>query len=286
MSNNETPQKVALIYAGPGVSLAPDDTVEALEKVAIRAGFTVRRFVQQRPRSNDPTLVEQLPGGRTGAELSATVLANAALWLAPGSDGGATTFGGRGIGPIRWRNKNNYATHNLLRAAGYDVLLKKAVRDGLGYVGVCAGAYLAANADNLDLLDTGVMWARNAGERDWEINASPPVLGSPQTAYRWVLLAGPHFDTSVVRDRQLEVVARFDGPPPLGGKPAAVSCQVGAGRVFLCGPHPEAPNDPGWDAGRSSAWRTAPGSVERNHDFLAAWMNAIARRTLEMGAVA
>jgi hypothetical protein len=286
MSEKVQAQRTAIIYGGAGVSLAPGDTVEALESVATHAGFAVRRFVQRRPGSKDPTLVESLPGGQLGGELSAADLAAATVWLAPGSDQGATFFGGWGIGRLRKGGKNNYATYNLLRAAGYDKWLKDAVHQGLGYVGICAGAYLGANADHLDLIGAGAMWARNAGSKDWKVQASLPGVGVTPASYRWVLLAGPSFDVLRVRGRALEIVARFEGDGEVGGQPAAVSFQAGAGRVFLCGPHPEAPNDAGWDAGGSSSWRTAPRSVESNHAFLAAWMNAVARqqRTSDVAA--
>jgi hypothetical protein len=262
--------RTAIVYAGPGVSLTPGDTVEAIERVAVLAGFEVRRFIQLDPGSMNPKLVESIQGLAAGGELDPNILAQAHLYLAPGSDEGRSRFGGSFLRPAR----NNYATYNLMKAAGYDQMLKKAIEGGLGYVGICAGAYLGANADGLDLANCNEEWATGAGESVVTVSATLP--GGQVKSLTLPLLDGPKFDTTGNRIGVVMSVAQFIRPahaPPV----AAVTFARGLGKAFLSGPHPEAPDaDPGWDPHGNASWR-APGAAATNHQFLAAWMNAVAR---------
>jgi hypothetical protein len=262
--------KVAIIYGGPGVSLAKDDTVECLERVAVAAGFRIRRFVQKHRGSSDPTLVESINGKNTDTILDEAAFAGAHLYLAPGSDEGNSKFGGGIFRP----GKNNYATRNLMRAAGYDRMLKAAIEKGLGYVGICAGAYLGANDDSLDLAEADRSWATGAGEAVAKLTASTPDGTSVELLMP--LLAGPKFAIPQTHVEKIQTIAKFVEPrhnPPA----AAVMFRRGEGRVFLVGPHPEAPdNDEEWDPHGGSSWRQ-PGSVSANHRFLQQWLNATAR---------
>lgn len=250
----------AIVYAGPGVSQAADDTVECMEAVARLAGFQVRRFVNH--PWGEPRLVEKTANG-FGDELDLEILRAASLWLTPGSDVGHSWYKNRG-------HRNNYAIYALLKDAGYDKMLISEIKNGLGYVGICAGAYLAANGDSLDLLNTNKIWAWNAGEH--AISASIAGPDGEASIYHMTLLYGPVFDAIP----GVEVVGQYQGPQPPQGSHAMVTFSVGKGRVFLSGPHPEAPNDPGWDPHGQSAWR-APASLARNHQLLSAWMKAAAR---------
>lgn len=132
------------------------------------------------------------------------------------------------------------------------------VRDGGGYVGFCAGAYLAAsNYDwSLGLLDADVIdrahWRRGRAPLplDWtEEGRSLASDGDRAALEREVLYAnGPILRRSGRDDvPDFEVLATFAGEvaengAPRGvmpGTPAIVRGEFGAGRVVCSSPHPE-----------------------------------------------
>lgn len=256
--------KKALIYAGPGVGTGEGDTVEALESRAVAAGFEVRRLIYRRSvfRENWLETEEDSPV-RFGPEL----LNSVDLLLMPGAGGEWTLLG-----------KSNLAIGRVFENHGYDPVLRKAVENGLGYVGICAGALFAANPGriDLDLGDFGVVWARNVGSGKAVVEALLPD-GSRAPELKIPLIGGPRFHLSEFPPNSgVKEVAtmRVKGGPPVT---AAVSFQVGQGKVFLCGPHPEAlDGDPEWDGG-DRTWREDPSSVKNNHAFVEAWIRAVAR---------
>ncbi|MEC8253024.1 MAG: BPL-N domain-containing protein [Planctomycetota bacterium] len=132
--------------------------------------------------------------------------------------------------------------------------VRKFVRRGGGYVGICAGAYLAANNYewSLDILDADVIdrkhWARGRGtvQLAWSKGARA-VVGAPTTdAVRYA--NGPIYARS--GDDELEdfvVLATYRSEVNTNGAPEGVMLDApaivrgvfGAGRVVCSSPHPE-----------------------------------------------
>lgn len=127
------------------------------------------------------------------------------------------------------------------------------VAGGGGYVGICAGAYLAANNYDwsLRILDADVVdrshWRRGRGvvELDW-LDAAASIGAGPQRNVLYV--NGPIYRAA--GDDTLpdfEVLATFRGEvhehgAPAGvmpGTPAIVRARFGEGRVVCSSPHPE-----------------------------------------------
>lgn len=119
-----------------------------------------------------------------------------------------------------------------------------AVRDyvagGGSYLGLCLGAYLAGATPGYDLLP---------GDTDqWcaQPRADVRHTGDALTTVRWEGMAREVYvqDAPVleVDEARVRVVARYGD-----GGVAALRCGYGAGRVVVCGPHPEAPPD--WSTG-------------------------------------
>lgn len=137
------------------------------------------------------------------------------------------------------------------------IAVRKFVREGGGYLGVCGGAYLATNdySWSLNLIDSKVVdrlhWARGMGNVKLRL--------SPQGSK----LFGHHADEMEIFYGQGPLLARreWDDPDvpnyeslaifaseiakngaPRGimvGTSAAVRCEFGSGRVFCFSPHPE-----------------------------------------------
>lgn len=137
--------------------------------------------------------------------------------------------------------------------------IRKFVKSGGGYVGVCAGAYLATNDYDwsLHILNAKVVdrkhWAR--GIADLELSLSSPgkdLLG--QSADRLTLhyhqgpLLAPGGEEGLPKYREL---ARFETEVAKNGAPrgimigttAIAAADFGAGRVLCFSPHPELTKD-------------------------------------------
>lgn len=138
---------------------------------------------------------------------------------------------------------------------------RKAVRDfvhhGGGYLGVCAGAYLATNDYewSLNLIDAKVVdkrhWARGVGDVQLQLSpAGSALFGHPERELtihyaQGPLLARPEWDDPDVPN--YESLAIFKTEIALKGAPqgvmartsAAVRARYGSGRVFCFSPHPE-----------------------------------------------
>lgn len=125
--------------------------------------------------------------------------------------------------------------------------VRKFVRAGGGYVGICAGAYLAANNYDwsLGILDADVIdrkhWARGRGQVAIE-------WATPKVRADVLYVNGPLYAPS--RDPDIpdfEVIARYRGEvrknsAPVGvmiNTPAVVAGSYGKGVVICSSPHPE-----------------------------------------------
>lgn len=131
------------------------------------------------------------------------------------------------------------------------------IRKGGGFLGVCAGAYLATNdyAWSLNLIDAKVVdrrhWARGKGSVQLQLSPEGQALfkhDSPEMMIQYEqgpLLARKEWDDPEVPD--YESLAIFasevaeNGAPKgvMAGTSAAVRCEYGSGRVVCFSPHPE-----------------------------------------------
>lgn len=156
------------------------------------------------------------------------------------------------------------------------------VRKGGGYLGVCAGAYLATNDYrwSLNLIDAKVVdrrhWARGNGTVELKLSptgigffghegskmmihyAQGPLLGRPE----WDDPEVPNYESLAIYATE---IAKNGAPQGVMARTsAAVRCDFGKGRVFCFSPHPEAteglthliPLTVRWAAGREGGFES------------------------------
>lgn len=156
--------------------------------------------------------------------------------------------------------------------AGRDKV-REFVRGGGGYVGICAGAYLAcSNFDwGLGILNASTVsskWMRGSGFVEAEVTVDgEPVLGRVKDRFlvRYnngpIIKPGTRADLPAYRPLTLFRTEVAKNGTPAGvmvNSPAQAAASYGRGRVFISSPHPE--NTPGlehliprgllWAAGR------------------------------------
>jgi type 1 glutamine amidotransferase len=153
--------------------------------------------------------------------------------------------------------------------------VREFVSNGGGYVGICAGAYLACSnfSWGLGILNAGTVstkWRRGQAMLDLETTSdAAPVLGEVKGLFKvrynngpilkpWTRTDLPSYTTlSVFRTE----VAKYGSPEGVQvNSPAQAIATFGKGRVFVSSPHPE--NTPGlenliprgiiWAAGEKS----------------------------------
>ena len=137
------------------------------------------------------------------------------------------------------------------------------VRDGGGYVGICAGAYMAAAQPyqwGLDLLDAKIVdhdhWARGIGPVKIELSARGNALFSPRTGpmeYHYgngpILAPGGKAgipDYEVLAWYRTGIGRNGADPKVMVGTPAIVRGRLGKGRVLVSSGHAE------WSTGLES----------------------------------
>ena len=129
------------------------------------------------------------------------------------------------------------------------------VRKGGGYLGICAGAYLATNdyTWSLHILDAKVVdrehWARGTGPVDVALTAKGrELLGVEVTRPSILYFQGPLLaPADDPRLPDYEVLGRFDGEIAKNGAPTGVmkgttaiaAAPFESGRVLCISPHPE-----------------------------------------------
>lgn len=188
--------KVALVYAGTGV--CAEDCAAAAAESARLAGLTPRLvYNKSLPESATPEQIEAF-------------YKNAVVWIEPG-----------GYARNSWEGMTQ-----ALRTT-----LKEFIRGGGGYVGFCAGAFMAT----AKIGGTGASGLGIFPGNTYPYNGSTTVTvdwqGTQQKLY-WE--GGPYFYNL---DSTVEVTGLYKN-----GSVAAARTQFGAGRVYLSGPHPEAPD--------------------------------------------
>jgi glutamine amidotransferase-like uncharacterized protein len=169
-----------------------------------------------------------------GPDVSPTALATAALYAQPG--------GGNSV---------KRAYRHMRGSAGP---IRDYVRSGGRYLGICMGGYLAGHWRGLRLLpeDTDqFITSPGAGVTTAEDTLVDVDWGGCR--HRMFFQDGPVFRLPAAVSAQATVLARYAA----NGEIAAMVAPFGRGRVGVCGPHPEAPDD--WyeahdlPVGRSSA---------------------------------
>ncbi len=139
--------------------------------------------------------------------------------------------------------------------------VKEFVKQGGGYIGICAGAYLASRSYDwsLHILDAEVLdrahWARGTG--DVELKLSPKgkeFFGAKDDVvtvyYGQGPLLAPGKDDAIpdyepLAAYQTEIHSRGGAQPGvMKGTTAAARATYGAGRVFCFSPHPEKTDSP------------------------------------------
>lgn len=151
-------------------------------------------------------------------------------------------------------------------------VVKDFVENGGGYLGICAGSYLAADYSwGLKIVNAKTVsskWQRGQAYLDLEVDAKDgyPITGEVKGIFKCRYANGPILTPSKLEGLPpYKVAAYFRTETALNGSPAGV--QVGApaalystfgkGRVFLLSPHPE--NTPGLEnfVPRALLWITA-----------------------------
>jgi len=146
------------------------------------------------------------------------------------------------------------AQANSLEQSGRDAI-REFVRGGGGYLGVCAGAYLAASDEKYEL---GIINARVVDRQHWARGRGDVILDFSKTGQQE--LKFPHDKTTVLYHQgpllapdnksdlpPYTLVATFEtevaqkGAPHgvMQGTTAMASSTFGKGRVFVISPHPE-----------------------------------------------
>lgn len=136
--------------------------------------------------------------------------------------------------------------------------VREFVNNGGGYVGICAGAYLACSnfSWGLGILNAGTVsskWMRGQAMLDLEAtNDAPPVLGEVKGLFKvrynngpiikpWTRADLPAYTTLTLFRSE---IAKNGSPEGVQvNSPAQAIAPFGKGRVFISSPHPE--NTPG-----------------------------------------
>lgn len=159
-----------------------------------------------------------------------------------------------------------------LGEAGKDKV-REFVREGGGYVGICAGAYLACSnfSWGLGILNASTVsskWMRGSGFVAQEVTVDGrPIIGPVEGVFKVrynngpIIKPGDRADLPAYRPLALFRTEVAKNGTPAGvmvNSPAQAAAEYGKGRVFISSPHPE--NTPGlehliprailWAAGR------------------------------------
>ena len=136
--------------------------------------------------------------------------------------------------------------------------VREFVRDGGGYCGICAGAYLACSnfSWGLGILNASTVsskWARGRGYMDLEVTVDgKPLLGDVEGLFKVryangpIIKPGDRADIPAYRPLSLFRSEISENGSPKGvmvNSPAHAAGTFGKGRVFISSPHPE--NTPG-----------------------------------------
>ncbi len=149
------------------------------------------------------------------------------------------------------------------------------VEEGGGYLGVCAGAYLATShySWSLGILDARVLdtehWARGKGTVRMELSSTGRELFGGDSAVVSIRYAqGPLLarggdpdvpDFQVLSTYRSEIAENGAPEGVMIGTPAIVRAPFGEGRVLVCGPHPESTAELRGFVRAALGWLARPG---------------------------
>lgn len=194
---------IALVYNGPGA--CPEDCATSAAASAAGAGLQVR------------IVGPQILTDQSTNEQVAALFQDVKVWVQPGGQSSAA----------------NEAMSARLKSAIVDF-----VRSGGGYVGYCAGAFLSTPV----IGSRGIPGLGLFPGKTWPYTPPParPGLGFSIEKVKWegkerhvYFEGGPYlYDL----DPSVEVMATYRD-----GWVAAARAEVGLGRIYISGPHPEAP---------------------------------------------
>jgi len=162
--------------------------------------------------------------------------------------------------------------NEFINGFGYNNI-RKFVRNGGGYFGICAGSYFASdvvmwkqdfetpveiyNYEYPLNLFKGVASGAVLGIKKWtsptgcssgithgaemtKVNINNSILPDISSELRILYYGGPIFVPFMTEKWKITVVATYEVPgAPADGKPAMIFFPYGKGKVFLTGPHPE-----------------------------------------------
>lgn len=217
-------EKLALVYQGPGSCEAEKNSTgctEAAAQIAKQAGFQVEIV------------------GPSGAK-DPSVWSRASVWIQPGG---------------RARKQAQAMTPDLLAK------IRDFVKSGGGYVGFCAGAFMAGQkfgwddeqkpGTRFEATGIGLMegFVQYFGEWDDELTEATLARilsvkwnGKNRDVY-WEL--GPYFDKSTLDTQKYEILAYYHDEKgnPRMDHGMTLRGDFGRGRFFVTAVHPEAPQD-------------------------------------------
>ncbi|MBS1960521.1 MAG: hypothetical protein JST80_13675 [Bdellovibrionales bacterium] len=202
-SSERVPAPMALVYDGPGA--CPEDCAASAANAARAAGFNVR------------IVGPQALTDRSTPDQVTQFFQNVRVWIQPGG-------------------KSRTAAETM--TAKLKSSLVDFVRGGGGYVGFCAGAFLSTPI----IGSTGVQGLGLFPGKTWPYTPPPARVGLAfsieklnwQGQERYVYFEGGPYLLDL--DPSVEVTATYKD-----GNVAAARAAVGAGRIYISGPHPEAP---------------------------------------------
>jgi hypothetical protein len=143
-----------------------------------------------------------------------------------------TVFPG-GVGSTEW---------NALGADGQEHL-KTVVNGGRGYVGICAGFYMALPGE-AGFFDADIYWPWARGEAWLEVDVPNGNGVLSTTGSHWLRYVNGPVIYPLSNPARFTVLATFgtsvgEGIETMVGKPAVVGAKVGDGRAVAFSPHPE-----------------------------------------------
>lgn len=223
---------LVVLLAAPVVLVADDDPLRVAVYQGAGTGRSATKLLTAIESGETPVRIRRI----SPEEIRTGELAEVDVLVHPGGSGGGQ---GRALGEEG-------------RAA-----VRKFVNDGGGYLGICAGAYLATNDYewSLDLIDAKVVdrkhWARGTGTVTLRLSQRGATFFADDDREMTVhygqgpLLARREWDDPDVPD--YESLAIYDSEIAKKGAPqgvmvgtsAAVRSEYGRGRVFCFSPHPE-----------------------------------------------
>ena len=211
------------------------------EATAVKVAIYQGPGAPESSAENVRRVVNLMPGATarivTGEEVGSLDLTQFDVVVFPGGSGSGQA---KGIGEVGLEKVREY------------------VKNGGGYVGICAGAYLACTnfSWGLGILNASTVsskWMRGSGYVDFEVtHDGRPILGNVDGVYKVRYNNGPIIKPAARADLPTYRTLSFfrtevaENGAPAGimvDSPAQAAASYGKGRVFISSPHPE--NTPG-----------------------------------------